>query len=805
MASDLSTTPSLIGRDAVLARLRATVQAEELVTVVGPPGMGKSRLAAAVLAGREGWACDLAAADTVELACDAVAASLGVAGAGEPASAIARRLASAADPLLVLDNFEGLAERAAALLTPWREAAPALHVLVTSRERLRLRGEVVFPVPPLSAGEGVTVLVERLQRARPDYQPSPDERGLLAEIAVALDGIPLALELAAAPLEALGAEAFRDRLEERLSLLNRNRRDAHARQATLRRAIDDSWRLLDEDAAEVLCRCALFRGGFDLEAADAVVGRDALMGLQDLRDRSLVWLPAPGRFALYESIRVFAEEQLNEDERKAVESHHAAHYLGLAAPHEAHFEATGQLAEGLAVEHQNLLAVLERGIAAQDPSRARAAILALGPHFKTRGPVRRQAEWLDRVLALEPPAPEALWVERGAALRTLGRAEEAEADLKASLQSDEPGLRMVALKELGLIHHNRREIEAARERYSAARALAEASEHRRHLAILTGNLGALDHDVGRFEAAQEAYDQALDLLREVGDRRLEGIFLVNAAVLAHEEGRLETARLGYGRGLELLAEVDRRFEAIARGNLAVLDHEEGNLDAAADGHEAALNALVRFGDLHSEALARARLAAVRATRGELEEAVRGFDAAERSVVGRDPVATSLVRLYRAFVELASGDESAAARRLERAQHNDDGPSLAEVSDDARFALRLLVRSLSSHDAPKLEVGAEGRWFRVPGGPQVSLHKHAAGRNLLAALVALRLAEAEGTISPDALFAAGWPGVTIDPRSAKNRLHVGLAKLRKLGLKPYLLREPEGYRLDPQVPVVRLTE
>ncbi len=799
-------TPSLIGREALLARLRATVASEELVTVVGPPGMGKSRLAAAVFTDRQGWSCDLASADSVELACDAVASSMGVAADGDPAGAIARRLASTPEPLLVLDNFEHLAEHAADLLGPWRDAAPGLNVLVTSRERLRLRGEVVFPVPPLSAGEGVAVLVERLQRARPDYQPTAEERGLLSEIAVALDGIPLALELAAAPLEALGAEAFRDRLEERLSLLNRNRRDAHARQTTLRRAIDDSWRLLDEEAAEVLRRCAVFRGGFTLEAADAVVGRSALMGLQDLRDRSLVWLPEPGRFALYESIRLFAEERLDGcEERAAVEARHRTHYLALAAPHVAQFEATGQLNEALETEHLNLLAVLERALEAQDGEHAREAILALGPHFKTRGPVRRQADLLDRVLVLAPPSPEALLVERGAARRTLGRSEQAEADLQRGLDCADAEVRMVALKELGLIHHARREIEAARERYGAARALAEASDNRRLLAILTGNLGALDHDVGRFEAAQEAYDQALDLLREVGDRRLEGIFLVNAAVLAQEEGRRDTARLGYGRGLELLAAVDRRFEAIARGNLAVLEHEEGNFDAAATGHEAALAALEQFGDLHSEALARARLAAVRAARGQLEEAGRGLDAAERSVVGRERVATSLVRLYRAFVELASGDEVAAARRLEQAQRSEDGPSLAEVSDDARFALRLLARSLSSQDAPKLEVGIEGRWFRVPGGPQVSLENHAAGRQLLAALVDLRLREPDGIMAPDALFDAGWPGVTIDSRSAKNRLHVALAKLRKQGLKPYLLREPDGYRLDPEVPVVQVSD
>lgn len=787
----------------MLARLEATVRDQSLVTLVGPPGMGKSRLAAAVRDRFDAWSCDLAGAQSTEDACDAVALGLGVDADGTPDGAIARRLAGTEDAILVLDNFDHLAERSPDLIGPWRDAAPSLHLLVTSRERLRLGGECVFRVPPLSAGVGVAVLVERLRRSRPDFVPTAAERQQLADIAVALDGIPLALELAAGPIEALGVSGFRDRLEERLSLLDRNRRDADPRQATLRGAIDDSWAALSEGAAEVLRRCSVFRGGFDLEAADAVVGRRAWSALEDLRDRSLVWMPVPGRFALYESIRLFAAEKLEaDDDRDAVAARHGAHYVTRAMPRVAAYETTGTLAPSLVEEHENLRAALDDALARRDPRAARDALLALGPSFETRGPTRQYLAALDRVLALDIETPARLYVARGAARRTLGRPAEAQRDLAQALECDDPNVRMMAHKELGLIHHDRRDLDEARAHYGHALELAEKTDQRRVTAMLTGNLGALDHDRGAFESAQQAYREAIDQLRIVGDPRLEGIFLVNAAVLAHEEGRRDVARRGYRRGLELLeGGVDRRFEAIARGNLAVLDHEEGALDAAAAGHETALAALMQFGDAHSESLARARLAAIRALQGQLDEAQRGFDAAERQVAGRSPVATALVHLYRAFFDLAAGDEPGAVARLERAQRrHDEQPALSEVSDDARFALRLLAHSLSSPGVAGLEVGTDSDWFRVPGGPPVSLAQHASGRLLLSALVDLRLRNPEAVMTPEDLFTAGWPGVTIDPRSAKNRLHVALAKLRKLGLKPYLNRASGGYRLDPAVPV-----
>ncbi|MEM9696894.1 MAG: hypothetical protein AAGA56_30440, partial [Myxococcota bacterium] len=151
----------------------------------------------------------------------------------------------------------------------------------------------------------------------------------------------------------------------------------------------------------------------------------------------------------------------------------------------------------------------------------------------------------------------------------------------------------------------------------------------------------------------------------------------------------------------------------------------------------------------------------------------------------------------AFGDLADGDQASASRRLGDAAQG--RPALVEVSDDARIASRLLARSLGETSA-NLEIEGQGRWFRPPGGDRKELDKYEAARRILLALAESRRSSPAALLDRDQLFAAGWPGVRIDEGSARNRLHVTLAKLRKLGLKPFLLREAEGYRLDPDVPL-----
>jgi predicted ATPase len=810
-----------VGRARDLERIGSLLAEARIVTLWGPPGIGKTRTALQIARRHEGWFCDLSEARDLAALHAAVARGLGVTLGPDPETALARRLAALGAACVVLDNFEQLVAHAPATLGAWLEAAPAARFVVTSRERLRLREEVLVELLPLeqpregqaSAGaEALELLLDRVRAQRPAYAPDARELERLGRLVRLLEGIPLAIELAAARLPALGIEGLLERLDQRLELCGRGARGAGSRQATLRGAIEWSWQLLDAPLRRALARSSVFRGGFTLEAGEALIGPGAVEALEDLRDRSLLWSPSPGRFALYESIRDLAAEKLSAGrdeapagERADAEAAHARYYLELGERHAERFERSGGPIEVLALERDNLLGVLARAAEAERWDEAARAVLALGPVLATRGPARFHLELCDRVLA-ELEGDPRLHHARALVRRTLGDLEGAEDDLLRALEAvPEGALYVAARKDLGVVHHQRRAVDQARACYEAALAAARALGDARAEGLLIGNLGALAHDVGRFEEAGLRYAEALERLRVVGDARHEGIFLTNLGVLEQEEGRPEAARRRYERALALLADAgDRRFQAITLGNLGLLEQEAGALDAARRRHEQALSLLEEVGDVRSEALCRARLGAVLAALGAHGEAERCFEQAERNVVGRDRLALDLVRLYRCFLDLAQGDEAVASSRLgARAaggRATEEQERLAEVSDDARMVLRMLGRSLRLDDFSGLEVGADARWFRAPGGGRTPLDKHGSARRILGRLVAQRLDRPGEALGADALFAAGWPGVTIRSESAQNRLYVALAKLRKLGLKLVLLRNDEGYLLDPRIAV-----
>jgi predicted ATPase len=783
-----------------------------LVTVVGPPGIGKSR-AVVMAARRAERACfgDLSQARDESSLTSATARALGVDVGADPIESVGRALRARGPSLVVLDGFEAVAAYAPKTLGAWLVLAPESRFLVASRERLRLLEERVVELAPLQLpregddpleAEAVQLFLERLRAHRPDYEPSTTESAELASVARALEGIPLAIELAAARVDLLGLSGFSERLSERLELLSRGARGSE-RQSTLRGAIAWSWQLLDESQKRALALLSVFRGTFSAAAAEAVIGEDAIDRLQDLRDRSLLRAPEPGRYALFESVRAYAEEQLGQAEREVAIAEHAAYYLAFGDAQARRFERHGGSVDALAAERDNLLAVIDESLAARRHDDALRMTLALGPVLTAQGPARFHLELLDRVMAHVDEEPRLL-VARGAVRQALGDVAGAEEDLLAALDgTDDSATYAAARKELGLLYHRRRDIDRARTCYEAALPVARALGERRMEGALVGNLGALDHDIGRFEQAAERYQQALDILREVGDVRFEGIFLTNLGVLEQEQGRRVRAEKSYERALELLSAAgDRRFEAIALGNFGVLEHEAGDLQRALTLHQRALALLSQVGDIHSEALCRARLGAVVAGLGDVDAAERQLDEAERLVIGRDVLGTALVRLHHCFVDIARGDEAGAYARLDaaRAPSEQGGPSLAELSDDARMVLRMLAPPLSRGDGPRLVIGRDARWFEPPGAPRQDLSRFAAARRMLERLARERLAEPGQALSADALFEAGWPGVRIHQSSAQNRLHVQLAKLRKMGLKLLLMRTEEGYLLDPETPL-----
>jgi predicted ATPase len=787
-----------IGRERDLERIASELAAGRLVTVSGPPGIGKSRAVWMVARRAKDEVCfgDVSQTRDLSSLSSAVAKAIGIDAGGDPIEGIARALGSRGQLLVVLDGFEAVAAHAPDSLGVWLGRAPHARFLVASRERLRLLEERVVELGPLElSGEAVELLLERLRAHRPDYQPSAKETEQLVAVARALEGIPLAIELAASRIDLLGLDGLLERLTERLELLSRGAR-GNERQGTLRGAIAWSWQLLDDAQKRALSIASVFRGTFSPAAAEAVIGRDAIDRLQDLRDRSLVHTPEPGRYALYESVRAFADEML--EERDAAHARHAAHYRAFGEKEARRFELHGGSVEALAEERDNLLAVIDRSLAAKRYGDAVSATLALGPVLTAHGPAGFHLELLDRVIDAIDDEPRLL-VARGAVRRALGDLAGAEEDLLTALEGADDSY-AAARKELGLVYQLRRDIDRARACYEAA---LPAAQDRRLQGAIIGNLGTLDHDTGGFEHAAQRYQAALDIFREVGDVRYEGIFLTNLGVLEQEQGRRTPARKNYERALELLAESgDRRYEAIALGNLGVLEHEDANLPRARELHDRALALLRQVGDVHSEALCLARLGAVTAALGDIDSGERRLDEAERLVIGRDRLGLALVRLHRCFLDVARGDEAQAFARLEAAQApQEEGPSLVELSDDARMVMRMLAAPLSRGDGPRLKLGPEARWFEPPGAPRQDLERFAAARRILERLAQERMAHPGRPVSAEELFEAGWPGVRILPASAHNRLHVQLAKLRKMGLKLVLLRTDQGYLLDPDTPLL----
>jgi predicted ATPase len=851
-----------IGREADLLALdRLFREGRRLVTVWGPAGMGKTRLAvefalahARAQPDDELWMCELQEARDLLAVVGKVARALGatVAAGEEDAGTVARigRFLAAQGPaLLVLDNLEQVIEPAALALDAWVRAAPDVRFLATSRERTRLPGEVTYELTTLglsgkggggTRSEAALLFADRVNGQSP-RRPIDPSSPLVEALVTKLEGIPLAIELAAARAEVLGLPGLLARLSDRLDLLDGGLRGVEARQTTMRDAVAWSWELLDEPDRRALARCSVFRGGFTLAACEGVLGASALARIQSLRDKSLL-RAVPGaaagvRFSLYEVVRQLASDKLDEHgERELAEVRHAAFYLADGEMHAAAWEknASVEALDHLTEDLENLLAVVERAMAraATEASAGEAlrALMVIDPVLATRGPFGMHLELLGRALAtaegrgVDPLLAARALAARGRARQLRGQAALGLDDLeRAERRAHELGaifLEATILTELGLIHHQRRDLSRASACYERALALHRQEGDRRAEARALANLGALHHDEGRFDEAMRRYEAAIGIAEAAGDRRAEGITSGNAGLIEQERGAAAQARRRYERAIAVLEQVgDIRLLAITIGNLGVLHHEEGRLDEARQSHARAAGLLADVGDPRSEALARGRLGAALAAQGRTEEARAAMDRGDR-LLGHldDPLAAAVLAVMRGFLDLAlarsavvearpseAADHVAAARG--RIAHALEGaPSLANRSDDVRLALRILERSLPALDASAsppdgdLLLAREGRWCRPPGGAWQDLRERHAARRLLVCLVERQRAEPGRGIAMLELQEAGWPGERILPAAAANRIYVALNQLRKIGLKDWLKRNAEGYYLDPALPV-----
>ncbi|WP_055550895.1 BTAD domain-containing putative transcriptional regulator [Streptomyces sp. NBRC 110028] len=432
---------SFVGREADLAALRTDLAAHRLITLLGPGGAGKTRLSqeaaeSVASAWPDGvWLAELAPVDDPETVPETVLTALGARETVIRGSA-AEGLRAAADPtahdplarlvehceprrmLIVLDNCEHLVEAAARLADSLLARCPGVTVLATSREPLAVPGELVRPVEPLPDPVALRLFQERGAAARPGFR-TDDDPAACAEICRRLDGLPLAVELAAARLRLLGPRQIADRLDDRFRLLTSGSRTVLPRQQTLRAVVDWSWDLLDDRERTVLARLSVFAGGCDLTEAEAVCGdprdrrpvdpRDVAALLGSLVDKSLV-VAAPGtdgemRYRLLETVAEYAAERLDEaGERAVVERRHLVAYRELARTADPLLRGREQRVwlPRLETEHENLRTALRRAVAAGDEQEALCLVLSLGWFWNLRGHRGDARQWATAVARMGP-------------------------------------------------------------------------------------------------------------------------------------------------------------------------------------------------------------------------------------------------------------------------------------------------------------------------------------------------------------------------------------------------------------------
>jgi predicted ATPase/serine/threonine protein kinase/Tfp pilus assembly protein PilF len=658
---------SFVGRVAELADLHQLFrQGARLITLLGPGGTGKTRLslqfgsqlvthfqAVNEKGRRRGgvWFCDLTEASDRDGVCAAVARALGVPLVpGDPVKQLGHAILARGETLLVLDNFEQVVSVAPETVGPWLAVAPQARFVISSRELLRVSDETVFEVPPLRTpkdardargAEAVQLFIERARAVRPGWEPGEPELAAIAEIVRQLDGMPLAIELAAGRMGVLTPSQLVQRLPRRFDVLV-DRKAASDRQATLRGAIDWSWNNLTPQEASMLAQLSVFRGGFSAEAADAVValpgGGGQLETLMVLRSKSLVRAYFPTgeegqtRFGLYESIREYAREKLRAmAEQPGAHERHTRYYLELGGRLAASAEGSRAALDLLDLERENLSAVFQRSVGAPGGAEAALqAVLALDPLLTMRGPFGVHLHMLDAATegVADRPGLMLLALEaRGRARMARGKLVEAEADLLdaetfAEQQRDRGALGRVAFL-LGVVERLKGQRRDAKARFEQALALLREVKDERMEGRVVSNLAVLQHELGADESALELFDQALEMHRRTGDRRYEGVTLANLGVVQQGLGLLKPARANYLAALAIHRELgNRRSEGISHINLGDLAVELEQAGQALAHYERALEILRDVGARRFEGAALLALASLHQQYGEYDDAMR---------------------------------------------------------------------------------------------------------------------------------------------------------------------------------------
>jgi predicted ATPase/DNA-binding SARP family transcriptional activator len=556
-----------------------------LVTLTGPGGTGKTRLAVEV-AGRlseayQGaiWFVELAEVTQARYIPDALLQALHLERTpdAQPMEQVVAAL-SGQLALLVLDNFEHLAQEGVLTILTLRQRIPTLTLLVTSRRRLALPAEQEFPLAPLPLPDrdelpervvecaSVQLFVDRAQAARPDFQVTPRNAATIAALCQCLEGVPLAIELAAARALTITPQQMLERLQRRFELLVAGRKGGQARHRSLWEAIDWSYRLLSPELQHLFLRVSVFRGGWTLEAAQRVCDAPgALDCLTQLRSHSLVLTEEVGgqmRFRLLETLREFAREKLSPPEMASLRARHGRYFLQLAEEAEPELDGPRQdvWLDRLESEHHNLRAALDWSVEAGRSEIGLRLGSALRRFWDVRGPHSEGRAYLGSALALSESAADSQ--ARAAALHAAGDLADSQGDYRAAVAHYRESLRIrrlsgdregigLCLNGLGIVAFKQGDTETAGALYAESLEIARELGNRSREAIVLGNLGSVSIQQKDYDRARRYHEASLVIARELGNIAGIALALHCLGIIAIDQKDYVGARTHYRESLAL--------------------------------------------------------------------------------------------------------------------------------------------------------------------------------------------------------------------------------------------------------------
>jgi predicted ATPase/class 3 adenylate cyclase/uncharacterized protein HemY len=670
---------SFIGREKEIGEIGTLLEKSNLVTLTGSGGAGKTRLSVQVAANAlerfpDGvWQVELASISEGRLVAPTVAKFLGV--AEQVGITIEQKLVRDMKEkrlLLLLDNCEHLLGSCAELCSNLLRGCPDLKIIATSREPLGIWGEQGYRVPSLTMPdpkqsvsmktatefESVRLLIDRATLVRPEFAATEQNAAALVQICSRLDGIPLAIELAAARVRSMSAEDINARLDNRFRLLTSGARNALPRQQTLRALIDWSYELLTEPERKFLTRLSVFAGGWTLEMAerictsDGIDEWDVLDLLSGLIDKSLVAsedVSGAGRYRLLETVRQYAAERMEAgDDRGRVKSRHRDAFLAFAE--EAEPQLTGpqqqEWLDRVEREHDNLRVALNW--CAEDPQGAEPGLRisgALQRFWSTRGHLSEGREHLSRALASSPasaPSP-----SRARALVGLGRLSWLQGDYAPAQSSFHEALKLrrdlgdesgaaYALLNLGNVACDQGHFDDARTFNDECLALYRGLDDRSGIANALGNLGNVALDQGRYATSIPFYRECLDLQREMNNTIGVAAACHNLGLACLYEEDYAQAQSLFEEGLRLFRELQHKSgTASMLNNLGIVAVRQGQSASARTLFEESLSLKIELGDKKGVAHGLEEMAAAIASLSDPWKAtrVRGAASALRESIG----------------------------------------------------------------------------------------------------------------------------------------------------------------------------